>query len=82
MAKLLSRDEQSSTAKHPLLLRTRKLTRVLFTAPASVFLILLLAARVQNPPASNRVVNRDNRLLPLRRALWKTLFVRPPPVLA
>jgi uncharacterized integral membrane protein len=81
-AKLLSRDEQSSTAEHPLVIRTRTSTSVIYTAPTAVFLILLLAISPLNPPVSRRVEKRANRLLHLHRAILNTLFVRPPPVLA
>jgi hypothetical protein len=81
-AKLLSRDEQSSTAEHPLVIRTKTSTSVIYTAPTVVFLILFLAISLLNPPASRRVEKRDDRLLHLHRAVLNTLFVRPPPVLA
>jgi hypothetical protein len=82
MAKLLSRDEQSSTVEHPLVIRTKTSTSVIYTAPTAVFLTLLLAISVLNPPASRRVEKRDDRLFHLHRAVLNTLFVRPPPVLA
>ncbi len=81
-AKLLSRDEQSSTAEHPLVIRSKTFTSVIYTAPTAVFLILLLAISLLNPPATTRVEKRANRLLHLHRAILNTLFVRPPPVLA
>jgi hypothetical protein len=80
-AKLLSRDEQSSTAEHPLVIRTKTSTRVIYTAPTAIFLILLLAVSRLNPPVSRRVERRANRLLHLHRAILNTLFVRPPPAL-
>jgi hypothetical protein len=81
-AKLLSRDEQSSTVEHPLAIRTKTSTSVIYTAPTAVFLILFLAISLLNPPASRRVEKRDDRLFHLHRAVLNTLFVRPPPVLA
>jgi hypothetical protein len=81
-AKLLSRDEQSSTVEHPLVIRTRTSTSVIYTAPTAVFLILFLAISLLNPPASRRLEKRANRLFHLHRAVLNTLFVRPPPVLA
>jgi hypothetical protein len=81
-AKLLSRDEQSSTAESPLVVRTKTFTSVIYTAPTAVFLILLLAIQVLNPPVSRRVEKRTNRLFHLHRAVLNTIFVRPPPVLA
>ena len=80
-AKLLSGNEQSSTAKSPLVIRTRTSTRVIYTAPTSIFLILLLAISLLNPPALTRVDKQANKLLHLHRAILNTLFVRPPPVL-
>src|ERR1035437_7135880 len=42
-AKLLSRDEQSSTAERPLVVRTKTSTSVIYTAPPAFFFILFLA---------------------------------------
>ena len=81
-AKLLSRDEQSSTTEHPLVIRAKTFTSVIYTAPTAIFLILLLAICLLNPPASIRVEKLANKLLHLHRATLNTLFVRPPPVLA
>ena len=81
-AKLLSRDEQSSTVEHPLVIRTKTSTSVIYTAPTGVFLILSLAITLLIPPASRRVEKRDDRLFHLHRAVLNTLFVRSPPVLA
>lgn len=81
-AKLLSRDEQSSAAGRPLVIRTNTSTSVIYTAPTAIFLILLLAVSLLNPPVSRRVERRANRLLQLHSAILNTLFVRPPPHLA
>jgi hypothetical protein len=81
-AKLLSRDEQSSTTEHPLVIRAKIFTSVIYTAPTAIFLILLLAICLLNPSASIRVEKLANKLLHLHRAILNTLFVRPPPVLA
>jgi hypothetical protein len=81
-AKLLSRDEQSSTAEHPLVIRTKTSTSVIYTAPTAIFLILLLAISPLNPPVSRRLEKRAKRLFHLHRAVLNTLFVRPPPLLA
>ena len=81
-AKLISRDEQSSTVEHALVIRTKTSTSVIYTAPIAVFLTLLLAISVLNPPVSRRLEKRANRLFHLHRAVLNTLFVRPPPVLA
>ena len=77
-AKLLSRDEQSSTAKLPLVIRTKTSTSVIYTAPTANFLILLLAISLLNPPESTRVEKRANRLLHLHRAILNTLFRSSP----
>jgi hypothetical protein len=82
MAKLLSRDEQTGTAQHPLVIRAKTSTSVIYTAPTAIFLTLLLAISVLNPPASRRVEKRDDKLFHLHRAVLNTLFVRPPPILA
>jgi hypothetical protein len=81
-AKLLSKDEQSSTAKDPLTIRTKTSTRVIYIAPTAVLLFLMLAISVLNPPVSRRLERRANGLFHLHRAVLNTLFVRPPPVLA
>ena len=81
-AKLLSRDEQSSTVEHPLVIRTKTSTSVIYTASTAVFLILFLAISMLNPPVSRRLEKRANGLFHLHRAVLNTLFVRPPPVLA
>jgi hypothetical protein len=82
MAKLLSRDEQSSTVEHPLVIRTKTSTSVIYTASTAVFLILFLAISMLNPPVSRGLEKRANGLFHLHRAVLNTLFVRPPPVLA
>ena len=81
-AKLLSKDEKSKTAKSPLVVRTKTFSRVIYTAPAAFFLILLPALSVLNPPASGPGEQRASRPWHLRRAILNTVFVRPPPVLA
>ena len=81
-AKLLSRDEQSSTANSPLVVRTKTSTKIIYTAPATVFLILLLAVSLFNPSASRSMEQLAHKLLSLHRAILNTLFVRPPPALA
>jgi hypothetical protein len=80
-AKLLSRDEQSSTAKSSLVVRAKTSTKVIYTAPTADFLILLLTVGLLNLPASERMEKWAYRLLNLHRAILNTLFVRPPPVL-
>ncbi len=81
-AKLLSRDEQSSAAVSPLVIRTKTSTSVIYTAPTAIFLILFLAASLLNPPATTRLKKLANRLLHLHRSVFNSLFVRPPPAFA
>jgi uncharacterized membrane protein len=81
-AKLLSDNEQSSNTKCPLVIRTKIVTKVIYTAPTSIFLILLLAISLLNASALTRVNKQANKLFHLHRAILNTLFVRPPPVLA
>ena len=81
IAKLLSGNESSSTAKSPLVIRTKTSTRVVYIAPTAVFLFLLLAIGLLNTSAPTRMCRRANKLLHLHRAILNTLFVRPPPVL-
>lgn len=81
MAKLLSKDEQRSTAEIPLVIMMKTFTMAIYAATAAVFLILFPAIGLLNPPATGRVEKRTVRLLRLRRAVLNTLFVRPPPVL-
>src|ERR1035437_4967809 len=79
-AKLLSRDDQSSTAESPLVIRTKTSTRVIYTVSTAVFLILLLAHSVLNAPASGQREQCASRSWHLRRATLRTVIVRPPPV--
>jgi hypothetical protein len=79
-AKLLSRDEQSSTAESPLVIRTKTTTSVVYTAPTANFIILLPAICLLNPPAAIRVEKLANKQLHPHRAILNTLFIRPPPV--
>ena len=80
-ARLLSRDEQSSTANSPLVVRSKTSSKIIYTAPATVLLILLLAVSLLNPTASKGVEQLAHKLLNLHRAILNTLFVRPPPAL-
>jgi hypothetical protein len=81
MAKLLSKNEQSSSTESPLVVRTRTSTRVLYTVPTVAFFILLLAVSVFNPPLSGQREQRASQAWLLRRPHLRTCFVRPPPVL-
>ena len=80
-AKLLSRDELSSTAESPLVIRTKTSATVIYTTPATIILIFLSAISLLNPPVSGKLEKQANRLSHLHRAVLNTLFVRPPPVL-
>jgi len=81
IAKLLSGNEQSNTAKSPHVIRTKTSTKVVYAASIPVFLFLLLAISLLNSPPLTRVGRLSNKLLHLHRAILNTLFVRPPPVL-
>ncbi len=81
MAKLLSKNEQSSSTESPLVVRTRTSTRVIYTVPTVVFLILLLTVSVLNPPLSGQSEQRASQSWLPRRPHLRTYFVRPPPVL-
>jgi hypothetical protein len=81
-AKLLSANEQSSNTKSPLVIRTKTVTKIIYTAPTAVFLFLLLAISLLNAPTFTRVDKQAKKLLRLHRAILNTLFVRPPPALA
>ena len=81
-AKLLSRDEQSSIAESPLLVRTKTATKVIYTVPTAVIMIQLLFLSILNPLASGQREQRANRSWHLHRAVLKTTFVRPPPARA
>ena len=81
-AKLLSRDEQSGTPVSPLVLRTKTSTRVIYTVSASAYLIPMPALSVPTPPASGQREQRAGRSWQMRRAILRTCFVRPPPVIS
>ena len=80
-AKLLSQSEKSRSTESPLVVRTRTSTKVIYTAPTAVVVILLLALGILNPPLSAQRQQRANCLWQLRRAHLRAYFVRPPPVL-
>jgi len=67
-AKLLSKNEQSSSTGSPLVVRTKTSTKVIYTIPAVVVFILLLVLSVSNPPISGQREQRASRLWHLRRA--------------
>lgn len=80
-AKLLSRNEQTGTKQSPAVIRTKTATRVIYTFPAVVFLVLLL---VFNVPALRVLAQKAERANPswrLHCGLFHTFFVRPPPFL-
>ena len=80
-AKLLSKNERSSSTESPQVVRTRTSTKVIYTVPTVAFFMLLLILSVLNPLLSGQREQRASRLWHLRRAHTKTHFVRPPPVL-
>src|ERR1022692_1459259 len=51
-AKLLSKNEQSSSTESPLVVRTRTSTKIIYTAPSFVAFILLLVLSIFNPSIS------------------------------
>jgi hypothetical protein len=82
-AKLLSRDEQSSTTESPLVVRTRTSHQCDLHRAYSSFLDSVAGhQQVLNPPVSRRVEKRTNRLFGSAPRCLKHHFVRPPPVLA
>jgi hypothetical protein len=80
-AKLLSKNERSSSAESPMVVRTKASTIVIYTIPTAVFFILLLIASVLNLPLVGQREQLASRLWHLRRVCLRTSFVRPPPVL-
>src|ERR1019366_10438930 len=53
-AKLLSRNEQSSSTESPLVVRTRTSTKVIYIVPTVVVFFLLLVLSILNPPLSSQ----------------------------
>lgn len=81
-AKLLSRNERSGIAESQLVIRTKTSTRVSYTVPTAVFLILLLPLSILNPQASGQRKQRTRNSWHLRHGLLNIFLVRPPPSLA
>lgn len=81
-AKLLSKNEQSGPTESPLMVRTRRATKAIYTIPAAEFFVLLLIFSVLNPPQLVQLEQRASRLWQQRRAHLRSCIVRPPPVLA
>jgi len=81
MAKLLSRNELSSSSVSPTVIRTRTSTRVFYAAPGAVFLLLFILVSVSNELLPGQREQRASQLWHIRRAHLRTSFVRPPPVL-
>ena len=80
-AKLLSRDEQTATTAGPQVFLTKTSTKVSYTVPTIVFLVLLLlccALKLQWPGQREERASDSWRL---RRGQLNGLFVRPPPFL-
>jgi hypothetical protein len=81
-AKLLSKNEQSSSTENQLLVQAKTSARFISSVPTFVFFILLLVVSRPNPRLSGQSEQRASRLWLRRRALLRVCFVRPPPVLA
>ena len=81
-AKLLSKNEQSSSTESPQVVRTKISTKVIYTVPSAVFFMQLLVLGLSNPPWSGQRQQRASGLWNVRRAHLRAHFVRPPPVLA
>jgi hypothetical protein len=79
MAKLLSKNEQSSSTQSPQVVRTRTSTKVIYTVPTVPFFILLLILSVLNPPISSQREQHESQSWLLHRPYLETYFVRPPP---
>ena len=67
-AKLLSKNERSSSTESPQVVRTRTSTKVIYTVPTVAFFMLLLILSVLNPLLSGQREQRASRLWHLRRA--------------
>jgi cytochrome c-type biogenesis protein CcmE len=81
-AKLLSKNEQIGTTESRQVVRTKISTRVSFSIPTTIFLVLLLALSVFNRQASFQRKQSTSRAWNLRRGLFNIFFVRPPPIRA
>jgi hypothetical protein len=81
-AKLLSKNEQIGSTETRQVFRTKTSTRVSFSIPTTIFLVLLLALSVGSPQGSSQREQRTNRVWHIRRGLFDIFFVRPPPILA
>jgi hypothetical protein len=80
-AKLLSKNEQSSSTESLLVVRTRTTTRVIYTVATVAFFTLLLAVSALNPKLSGQREQRAGQSRLPRRPHLRTHFVRPPPIL-
>lgn len=82
-AKLLSGEEQSSTAQRPLLAQARVSAKAILATFAAVFFLPLPIYGLFGAPASGRRQRQASRSRSTRlRALLNSLFSRPPPLLA
>src|SRR5271165_2912111 len=81
-AKLLSKNEQSSSTESPLVVRTRTSSRVIYAVPSVSFFILLLILSEVSPPLSSQREQLESQSWLLGRPHLNTYFVRPPPTLA
>jgi hypothetical protein len=79
-AKLLSKNELSSTTDILRVVRTRTTARMIYTVSTSIFPLLALSLLLlQEPHPTERAANRSWHLP--RRAFLNALFDRPPPAL-
>jgi len=80
-AKLLSRNEQVSTAPGQQVIRTKTSTTVSYTVPVAVFFVLLLVFCAMSPQRAGEREERASDSWHLCRGQLSFLFVRPPPFL-
>jgi len=80
MAKLLSRDEQSSTSEESAYIQTQPTIKVLSGASSAALFGLLIVGTFCLP-ASSRRRRTENTSPQLQQVLAETHYVRPPPAL-
>lgn len=81
-AKLLSKEEGSDVTQTPLVLRTKTVTTIVYTAPATALLFLLLVLRSLVELTSSGLMLAACRQRRRRSCDYlNILYVRPPPAL-
>lgn len=81
-AKLLSKEEQSDITQTPLVLRTKTVTTIVYTAPATALLFLLLVLCSLVERTSSGLMRAASRQRRQRSCNYlNILYVRPPPAL-